>query len=81
MNNINKPFNIISVCKADLLGLERQLPNGKIVSVFKKSDIRKLTNTDMERLASKLANDYCEQLFWSSLEILAEYIIDSKKKI
>jgi hypothetical protein len=26
----------------------------------------------MQRLAEKLGDDYCEQLFWSSLEIIAE---------
>jgi hypothetical protein len=80
MQNIDKPFEIASVSKADLLGLEKQLPNGEVVPMFKKSDIRKLTNSDMERLADKLNNDYKDQLFWSSLEIIAESIIDSKNK-
>lgn len=35
------------------------------------------TNVDddtMKELASKMSDDYCEQLFWSSLEIIAEYL-------
>ncbi|MCA6368265.1 MAG: hypothetical protein IM631_12170 [Cytophagales bacterium] len=80
MKDINKPFVISTVCKADLLGLERELANNKVVPVFKKSDINRLTEADMERLASKLANDYCEQLYWSSLEIIAEYIIEQNKR-
>ena len=26
----------------------------------------------MERLASKMSDDYCEQMFWTSMEIIAE---------
>jgi hypothetical protein len=26
------------------------------------------------KLAEKLADDYCEQLFWGSLEIIADYL-------
>jgi len=36
---------------------------------FDASDVDDKT---MQRLAEKLGDDYCEQLFWSSLEILAE---------
>ena len=36
---------------------------------FDTSDIDDKT---MQRLAEKLGDDYCEQLFWSSLEIIAE---------
>jgi len=36
----------------------------------------------MERLASKLGDDYCEQLFWSSLPMLADYLeIPSREEI
>ena len=28
----------------------------------------------MNELAKKMADDYCEQLFWLSLEIIAEYL-------
>jgi hypothetical protein len=45
------------------------------------------TNVDdvtMERLASKLGSDYTEQLFWTSLEIIADNLLipkNIKKKI
>lgn len=35
-------------------------------------DTRSVTDAQMCRLAQKMANDYCEQLFWSSMEIIAE---------
>lgn len=35
-------------------------------------DVRDITDGDMKRLAGRMASDYCNQLFWSSLEILAE---------
>jgi len=37
-------------------------------------DVSKVTDNDMITLVNKLSDDYCEQLFWSSLEILAEAI-------
>ena len=78
-SNTSKPFNITSVCKDDILGLERQDKTGNIVPMFKPSVIKKLTNADMNRIASKLADDYCEQMFWISLEIITEHVIESKK--
>ena len=51
-----------------------------IISVLSRADLEALgfdvSNVDddtMQRLADKLGDDYCEQLFWSSLKILAEY--------
>jgi len=44
-------------------------------------DTSNVSDDTMERLASKLADDYCEQLFWSSLEILAENHFNIPKKI
>lgn len=35
-------------------------------------DVRKISDGDMRELAKKMANDYCEQLFWCSMEIIAE---------
>ena len=76
MSDTMKMFPITSVCKADLLGLEKCDKEGNITPLFKREDVMALTDLDMERLASKLCNDYCEQLYWSSLEIIGEYIIE-----
>ena len=35
-------------------------------------DVSKVDDAMMERLASKMADDYCEQLFWDQLPIIAE---------
>lgn len=43
-------------------------------------DTSKVSDETMEYLAKKLGNDYCEQLFWSSLEIIAEYLEIPKKE-
>jgi hypothetical protein len=37
--------------------------------------VDKITDSQMERIASKMSDDYCEQLYWSSLEIIAEYVL------
>ncbi len=44
---------------------------------FDASDVDDKT---MQRLAEKLGEDYCEQLFWSSLEILAEFFDIPRKE-
>ena len=56
-------FPITSVCKDDLR------------HIFKNDQealrrIDELDEGDMKYLAEKLASDYCEQLYWSSLRIL-----------
>ena len=53
-------FPITSVCRADLecIGF----------------DTRGVDDAILRDLAGKLADDYCEQLFWLSLEIIAEYL-------
>lgn len=43
-------------------------------------DTSEVSDDTMERLASKLGDDYCEQLFWISLDIMAEYMEIPKKK-
>lgn len=35
-------------------------------------DAEKITDSQMNRLAEKMGDDYCENLFWDSMEILAE---------
>ena len=42
-------------------------------------DTSEVSDETMERLARKLGDDYCEQLFWTSLEIMAEYFEIPKK--
>lgn len=42
-------------------------------------DTDKISNADMKKLARKMADDYCEQLFWSSMEIIADEILGFPK--
>ena len=39
-------------------------------------DVKKISDDDMLNLADKMGDDYCEQLFWSSMEIIAEEILN-----
>lgn len=43
-------------------------------------DTSEVSDDTMERLASKLGDDYCEQLFWTSLDIMAECMEIPKRK-
>ena len=43
-------------------------------------DVEKISDDDMKELASKMADDYCEQLFWSSMEIIAGDILGFPKE-
>lgn len=43
-------------------------------------DVERISDDDMKELADKMANDYCEQLFWESMEIIAEILGFPKKK-
>ena len=43
-------------------------------------DTSDVSDTTMERLASRLGDDYCNQLFWTSLDIMAECFEIPRKK-
>lgn len=53
-----KDFPITSVCRADLESIG--------------FDTATVDDATMKELAGKLADDYCDQLFWSSLPIIAD---------
>ena len=53
-------FPITSICEEDLIS--------------RGFDTSNVDDATMEKLASKMANDYLEQMFWISLDILAEAI-------
>ena len=42
-------------------------------------DTSEVSDETMKKLAGKLGDDYCEQLFWTSLKIIAEYMGIPKK--
>jgi hypothetical protein len=66
--NMNKLFKITSVAKADILYVFEDSDNFEKIKI----KIENMDDGDMEELASKLADDYCEQLFWDSLKIIFE---------
>jgi hypothetical protein len=43
-------------------------------------DTSKVDDSVMKTLASKLGSDYCDQLFWGSLPIIADYLGIPKKR-
>lgn len=62
----NEPFQITSVCRADLEQAGFDASN--------------VGDGDMAYLASKMANAYCDSGFWESLEVLAEHLDIKKHK-
>lgn len=63
---MNKGFKITSVTREDL--------------EMRGFDTTNITDAQMERLAQKMCDDYLEQMFWISLDIIAEDIIGIPKK-
>ena len=63
---MNKEFKITSVTREDL--------------EMRGFDTTNITDSQMERLAQKMCDDYLEQMFWISLDIIAEDIMGFKKK-
>ena len=39
----------------------------------------KISDNDMDKLAEKMADDYCNQLFWESMETIASEILGFPK--
>ena len=63
---MDKGFNITSVSREDLES--------------RGFDTTNITDAQMEELARKMCDDYLEQMFWISLDIIAEDIMGFKKK-
>lgn len=58
-------FPVTYISKDDII---HAFPNNSEVKTIAQS----MDDADMKHLASKLGNDYCEQLFWESLKIIFE---------
>ena len=59
-------YPITSVCKEDILAAFRGKKNFEKV----KKRLEQINNIEMEKLASKLSDDYCNQLYWDSLRTI-----------
>ncbi len=68
-------FSITALSKGDII--EAFDGNIKVNEL-----VQDLTDDDMKYLASKMADDYCNQLFWDSLKILFEekYLSETEVK-
>ena len=62
--DMNKAFNITSICRADLL------------ENYTQEQIEKIDDGDMERIASKMADAYCDNGFWIDLPIIVDHVMD-----
>ena len=67
--------------------LKDELPYFKVTAVSREDlqregfNVTNVDDSDMTEIARKLADDYCEQLFWLSLEIIADQGFDIPKYI
>lgn len=61
-----KDFSITTVCRADLESVGFNTTN--------------VDDSIMSELASKMANAYCDSVFWTDLEILAEDLGIKKRR-
>jgi len=61
-----KDFDITSICKEDLK------------EHFSDKQINSLDDSDMRRIASKMADAYLENGFWQDLQIITEYVLKDK---
>ncbi len=67
--DFDKPFEITSVARAD------------VSNVFNCEIAESLTDDEMKEISCKLADDYCNQLFWQSLKIITESVIEQRNNI
>ena len=66
IEEMSKEFEITSVTREDLES--------------RGFDTTNITDEQMEELARKMCDDYLEQMFWISLDIIAEDIIGIPKR-
>ena len=63
--DMDKAFEITSICRTDLLS-----------AGYTQKQINKIDDGDMERIASKMADAYCDNGFWIDLPIIVDYVMD-----
>jgi len=66
--SIKEFFPITSVSKEDII---QAFQNTNIADQVKER-VAKMDDAEMKELASKMADDYCNQMFWNSLRIIFE---------
>ena len=68
MNKLDweKPFPITSICREDLK------------EYFTERQIASLDNEDMNRIAEKMADAYCDNGFWPDMRTMVEYVLEDK---
>ena len=71
----HKNFVISSLCVGDIKFLKDTDGN----QLFSDEELESITEEDMKNISSRLANDYHEQLFWSSLQKKVDRILMLKK--
>ena len=74
VGRMDNPFVITSVCRTDVIQAFEEKGKTKAREIA-----RCLTNDEMEWVARKMADDYCDQLFWQSLRIMVEAIIERRR--
>jgi len=68
MSSENKFYPITSLCRDDL------------VEVIGEKKANKFSDSDMERLASKMSDDYLDQLYWDSMASIADSMFKEIRK-
>lgn len=71
-NPNTKMYPITSVCKEDIKQAFKDVENDELRLAFIDKRIEKMEDYQMEYLAKKMADDYCNQMFWDSLRIIFE---------
>lgn len=66
MVDMNKGFEVSSVCRADLQ------------EHFTKKQIAKLTDRDMKWLARKMGDSFCDCCYWEALQVGVERLLEDK---
>jgi len=67
INNPKKPFEIVSVCRADLKGY------------YSDEEIEYLSDDDLKIIAIRMADEYCDNDFWTDLKKIAKPVINEAK--
>jgi len=68
IDKLNKPFNITSICRQD------------ITDKFGEKVALSLSDSEMKYIADKMANTYCDNGFWTDMEIFVQTILDIRKE-
>ncbi len=80
-DKMSKGFHITSVCRNDIIQMieDKTEKGDDLRALMLVKAVEGITDREMEAIASKLSDNFCDCCFWDNLEYLFKKVLGQKK--